>query len=49
MDHELNPFWAKFLQPEKHYAVSTTEIAPTIEKALNQLEESKVNKIDRRA
>ena len=49
MDHELNPFWAKFLQPEKHYAVSATEIAPTIEKALNQLEESKVNKIDRRA
>jgi hypothetical protein len=37
--NELNPFWMKFLQPEKHYGVSSHAIAPTIEKALNNLAE----------
>jgi hypothetical protein len=25
---ELNPFWAKFLQPEQHYGISADPLAP---------------------
>ncbi len=51
--NELNPFWMKFLQPEKHYGVSSDPIAPTIEKALNNIEEEEtkqtVDQQDRRS
>jgi hypothetical protein len=33
--HELNPFWMKFLQPEKYYG-GNEDIAPLIEKALKE-------------
>jgi hypothetical protein len=32
---ELNPFWTKFLQPEKYYGGGNQELAPFIEKVLN--------------
>lgn len=47
--NELNPFWMKFLQPEKHYGISSEAIAPTIEKALiNIVEEESKQKVDKK-